>query len=103
MRPAPVTFDTKLDAAAWLKAQAGDGQQRGSVVRVLRSLLRLLFKSPPFLILLFFAVYAFDIGGGRQPIIDGVTSAAHKVGVEMAGRIAPTPSPTPSAVPAPTP
>lgn len=24
MRPAPVTFDTKLDAAAWLKAQSGD-------------------------------------------------------------------------------
>jgi integrase len=24
MRPAPVTFDTKLDAAAWLTAQAGD-------------------------------------------------------------------------------
>ena len=24
MRPAPVTFDTKLDANAWLKAQAGD-------------------------------------------------------------------------------
>ena len=24
MRPAPVTFDTKLDASAWLKAQAGD-------------------------------------------------------------------------------
>lgn len=24
MRPAPTTFDTKLDASAWLKAQAGD-------------------------------------------------------------------------------
>ncbi len=24
MRPAPVTFDTRLDAAAWLRAQAGD-------------------------------------------------------------------------------
>lgn len=27
MRPAPVTFDTRLDATAWLKAQAGDVQR----------------------------------------------------------------------------
>jgi integrase len=29
MRPAPTTFDTKLDASAWLKAQAGD-MERGT-------------------------------------------------------------------------
>ena len=27
MRPAPVTFDRKLDANAWLKSQAGDVQR----------------------------------------------------------------------------
>lgn len=59
----------------------------------------LLLKGPPVVILTLVAIYAFDLGGGRQPITNGFTAAAHKVGVEMAGRIAPTPIPTPTSTP----